>query len=112
MAEAFRAKTREWAPVPTNQVPVFRFSAQTLITFHSCFCKQIRLRHLRQICVRRLSLNPPPLTNDLFVYYTLHVTTMSSPFYTSESLSGENIDWGDIDTRKFPDDIVSSCPGD
>ncbi|EFX76963.1 hypothetical protein DAPPUDRAFT_321839 [Daphnia pulex] len=36
---------------------------------------------------------------------------MSAPFYTSEHQSGENIDWNDLDTRKFPESIVNSCPG-
>jgi hypothetical protein len=44
-------------------------------------------------------------------YYTLHITTMSAPFYTSEHQSGVNIDWNDLDTRKFPESIVNSCPG-
>lgn len=45
------------------------------------------------------------------MYYTLHITTMSAPFYTSETLSGENIDWNDLDSRKFSEGIVTSCPG-
>ena len=36
---------------------------------------------------------------------------MSAPFYTSETLPGENIDWNDIDCRKFPENIVTACPG-
>jgi len=36
---------------------------------------------------------------------------MSAPFYTSETLPGENIDWSDIDSRKFPENIVTTCPG-
>lgn len=36
---------------------------------------------------------------------------MSAPFYTSEQQSGENIDWNDLDPRKFPENVVTSCPG-
>ena len=36
---------------------------------------------------------------------------MSAPFYTSETLSGENMDWSDVDIRKYPENIATSCPG-
>ena len=44
-------------------------------------------------------------------YYTLHVTLMSAPFYTSEQLTGDNIDWSDVEWTKFPENIVTSCSG-
>ena len=72
---------------------------------------QIRLRHLRQICARCICPKPPATAETSTFYYTLHITMMSAPFYTSEFLSGDNIDWGDIDCRKFPESIVTACPG-
>ena len=76
----------------------------------SCLC-QIRLRHLCKICFRSVCLDPAIDSESAVLYYTLHITTMSAPFYTSEHQSGENIDWNDLDTRKFPESIVNSCPG-
>jgi len=85
-----KLKYRDWTPNYTNQV---------------------RLRHLRQICARCISQKPRATAEVSVFYYTLHVTIMSAPFYTSETLPGENIDWNDIDCRKFPENIVTACPG-
>ena len=75
------------------------------------FNSQMRLRHLRQVCARGIVLESPSEMDKNVLYFTLHITTMSAPFYTSESLSGVNIDWTDLDIRKFPESIVTSCPG-
>ncbi|XP_057376336.1 UV radiation resistance-associated gene protein-like [Daphnia carinata] len=90
MAEANKSKMREWTPTDTNQ---------------------IRLRHLRKVCIRNVWLKQETNPESIVFYYTLHITTMSAPFYTSEHQSGESIDWNDVDTRKFPESIVNSCPG-
>ena len=54
-----------------------------------------------------------PIEGDTLVryYYTLHVTLMSVPFYTSEQLPGDNIDWSDVEWTIFPENIVTSCSG-
>jgi len=86
-----KLKYRDWTPTDSNQ---------------------IRLRHLRQICARCIRRDPPASDADeCKFYYTLHITMMSAPFYTSEYLSGENIDWSDIDCRKFPENIVTASSG-
>ena len=49
---------------------------------------------MRQVCGRAVG-DPdagPEASRRLF-YYTLHVTLMSAPFYTSEALSGCDTDW-------------------
>lgn len=72
---------------------------------------QIRLRHLRKVCMRNVQRKLETYSESAVYYYTLHITTMSAPFYTSEHQSGENVDWKEVDTRKFPESIVNSCPG-
>ncbi len=113
MAEASnKSKLREWTPTDTNQVPLQ--IQNVVVRQHNMGilnCAQIRLRHLCKICIRSICLDPPTTSESAVFYYTLHITTMSAPFYTSENQSGENIDWNDLDTRKFPESIVNSCPG-
>ena len=60
---------------------------------------------------RCVTLQPPAMLESSVFYYTLHITMMSAPFYTSETLSGENMDWSDVDIRKYPENIATSCPG-
>lgn len=55
---------------------------------------QQRLRNLIQILGYNLHSDPE---NKTLFYYTLHLTTMCAPFYTSEKIYGCNPKWAKID---------------
>ncbi|XP_046675744.1 UV radiation resistance-associated protein-like [Homalodisca vitripennis] len=67
--------------------------------------QQQRLRNLLQIIA--YNINPyekcPHLeksTRKNCYYYTLHLTTMSAPFYTSEKLESDNPKWADVEINQ------------
>ncbi|RZC33793.1 sporulation-specific protein 15 [Asbolus verrucosus] len=72
-----RQRSRQWTPLVTQQY---------------------RLRHVHQI----FGLNFPHLPKKCTYYYTLHLTTMSAPFYTSEKLESVNPKWSELDQRNLP----------
>lgn len=44
-------------------------------------------------------------------YYTLHLTTMSAPFYTSEKLESKNPKWAEIDVGDLTCHINTAVNG-
>jgi hypothetical protein len=44
-------------------------------------------------------------------YYTLHLTTMSAPFYTSEKLESSNPKWADIEIRDLTCHVNTAVNG-
>ncbi|XP_022125673.2 uncharacterized protein LOC111000524 [Pieris rapae] len=72
-----RPRCREWTPLTTQQ---------------------LRLRSLIQIV--GYNIRPPEWCNHQCSYYlTLHHTTMSAPFYTSERISSPHPKWKEIDSE-------------
>ncbi|KAJ8706051.1 hypothetical protein PYW07_010828 [Mythimna separata] len=72
-----RPRCREWTPLATQQ---------------------LRLRSLIQIV--GYNIRPPEwCTSPCSFYLTLHHTTMSAPFYTSERISSPHPKWKEIDTE-------------
>ncbi|XP_063910732.1 UV radiation resistance-associated gene protein [Zophobas morio] len=71
-----RQRSRQWTPLVSQQ-----------------YC----LRHVHQI----LGLNFPHLPKKGAYYFTLHLTTMSAPFYTSEKAEGINPKWPELDLRNL-----------
>lgn len=66
------------------------------------FLLQLRLRHLYQI----MGLNLTSAKKGTF-YYTLHLTSMCAPFYTSEKVDGSNVKWAELDIKNLPSLSVS-----
>lgn len=72
-----RPRCREWTPLATQQ---------------------LRLRSLIQIV--GYNIRPPEgCRSQCNFYYTLHHTTMSAPFYTSERISSTHPKWKEIDSE-------------
>ncbi|KAL0859854.1 hypothetical protein ABMA27_010193 [Loxostege sticticalis] len=72
-----RPRCREWTPLATQQ---------------------LRLRSLIQIV--GYNIRPPEgCTSQCSFYLTLHHTTMSAPFYTSERISSPHPKWKEIDSE-------------
>ncbi|CAK1549223.1 unnamed protein product [Leptosia nina] len=72
-----RPRCREWTPLTTQQ---------------------LRLRSLIQIV--GYNIRPPEwCTSQCSYYLTLHHTTMSAPFYTSEKISSPHPKWKEIDSE-------------
>lgn len=44
-------------------------------------------------------------------YYTLHLTTMSAPFYTSEKLENENPKWAEIEVCDLVNNVNAAVNG-
>ncbi|CAH1155271.1 unnamed protein product [Phaedon cochleariae] len=76
-----RQRCRQWVPLITQQ---------------------FRLRHVYQI----VGLNLPAEPIGSF-YFTLHSTTMSAPFYTSEQVSGSNPKWEELNLQDMPNTSAS-----
>ncbi|XP_023943589.1 uncharacterized protein LOC112049790 [Bicyclus anynana] len=73
-----RPRCREWTPLTTQQ---------------------LRLRSLIQIV--GYNIRPPEwCTHQCSYYLTLHHTTMSAPFYTSERICSPHPKWKEIDSEK------------
>ncbi|KAI4471451.1 uv radiation resistance-associated protein [Holotrichia oblita] len=66
--------------------------------------QQLRLRHLRQITAYNVVVEG----SGLF-YYTLHLTSMSAPFYTSEEIDSPNPKWTDVDLSSVPSQSATAC---
>lgn len=47
-------------------------------------------------------------TDAASYYYTLHLTTMCAPFYTSESVSNPNPKWAELNLMNMPN-LSASC---
>ncbi|XP_050531128.1 UV radiation resistance-associated protein [Daktulosphaira vitifoliae] len=71
-----KSKIQEWVPFVTQQQ---------------------RLRNLIQISGFNLIADSEWLANKVSFYYTLHLTTMCAPFYTSEKLYSHNPKWTKLD---------------
>ncbi|XP_050438446.1 UV radiation resistance-associated protein [Adelges cooleyi] len=59
--------------------------------------QQQRLRNLIQILGYNLCADQAYLANKPSFYYTLHLTTMCAPLYTSEKICGRNPKWKKLD---------------
>ncbi|KAL3284099.1 hypothetical protein HHI36_018267 [Cryptolaemus montrouzieri] len=61
--------------------------------------QQIRLRHINQVWC--FNLKSEVMRTGSF-YFTLHVTAMSAPFFTSERTHGPHPKWQDLSMNNFP----------
>ncbi|KAF4522298.1 hypothetical protein B566_EDAN011006, partial [Ephemera danica] len=59
------------------------------------FSQQLRLRNLTQVLAYNVRGHGPGISRQLF-YYTLHLTSKSAPFYSSEPCTGPNPRWVEI----------------
>jgi len=59
--------------------------------------QQQRLRNVLQIVGYNLCAGPEYKSKESSFYYTLHLTTMCAPLYTSEQICGHNPKWTKID---------------
>lgn len=76
-----RPRCRTWTPLATQQ---------------------LRLRHLIRVIAYNVKTNVGSL------YYTLHLTTMCAPFYTSEKLESQHPKWAELDVNGLQ---ISSTSG-
>ena len=70
------------------------------------FPSQQRLRSVIQIAAYNVPWYP-----GSSLYFTLHETTMSPPFYTSERLQHQHPKWGEIEVSGLPSTINTSATG-
>lgn len=67
--------------------------------------QQQRLRNLIQVIAYNIHVKVEMMelkkTKKFYYYYTLHLTAMSSPMYTSEQLESENPKWAEIEINKL-----------
>ncbi|KAK9881429.1 hypothetical protein WA026_016315 [Henosepilachna vigintioctopunctata] len=75
------------------------FEAQRGRQWSPLLTQQLRLRHINQIWC--LNLNSEIVKAGSF-YFTLHLTSMSAPFFTSERIHGPHPKWQDLILNKFP----------
>ncbi|KAF5281404.1 hypothetical protein FQA39_LY17800 [Lamprigera yunnana] len=68
------------------------------------FTQQLRLRHLYQIMVYNVTSGG----SGSSYYYTLHLTTMCAPFYTSEKSESLNPKWKELDPESFVYSSISA----
>ncbi|XP_044759353.1 UV radiation resistance-associated protein isoform X2 [Coccinella septempunctata] len=61
--------------------------------------QQLRLRHINQVWCLNLKCERNKL---LKFYFTLHLTTMSAPFYTSDKTCGPHPKWQDLILNNYP----------
>lgn len=71
-------------------------------TFVYTFCFQFRLRHVYQI----IGFNLLSETAGSY-YFTLHLTTMCAPFYTSQQINNSNPKWPELDLRDIANTSAS-----
>lgn len=93
-------RCRPWIPLFTQQVSLMICRCINFIVPinpNPEFCFQLRLRHLKQIT----AYNVVAEENACF-YYTLHLTSMSAPFYTSEEIDSPNPKWIELDLSSVP----------
>uniref|UniRef100_A0A2S2QRN7 UV radiation resistance-associated protein n=1 Tax=Sipha flava TaxID=143950 RepID=A0A2S2QRN7_9HEMI len=70
------------------------FRSQEWIPFVT---QQQRLRNIVQVFGYNMCVDPESTTNNTSFYYTLHLTTMCAPLYTSEKVRGRNPKWSKMD---------------
>lgn len=97
MLKSETIRSQEWVPFVTQQVFTFDISFKTWILLSVFFNFQQRLRNLIQINGYNLCDDPECTANTTSYYYTLHLTTMCAPLYTSEKVSGCNPKWTKMD---------------
>lgn len=68
--------------------------------------QQQRLRNMVQVAAYNVPWYP-----GSSLYFTLHETTMSSPFYTSECLQHQHPKWGEMDMSCLPSSVNTSAKG-
>ncbi|XP_049775657.1 UV radiation resistance-associated gene protein [Schistocerca cancellata] len=69
-------------------------------------------KQVRTCCSPDYILQKQKSDNKKFsFYYTLHLTTMSSPFYTSEKLESENPKWEEIEVNDFVGNVNTAVNG-
>lgn len=91
-------RCRPWIPLLTQQVSVIKTKHVFLRkTAYIGVSFQLRLRHLRQITAYNVIADGPGQ-----FYYTLHLTSMSAPFYTSEEIDSPNPKWTELDLSSIP----------
>lgn len=104
MLQHSAVRWKEWLPLVTQQVisfvavPLFSF----FVFLNFFFCLQQRFRNLIQIIGYNIGLEEDRNTKyleDISYYYTLHFSTMSAPFYTSEKISKEHPKWSEINFK-------------
>ncbi|XP_039281299.1 UV radiation resistance-associated protein [Nilaparvata lugens] len=62
--------------------------------------EQQRLRSVIQIIAYNVKYETENKCEKCSFYYTLHTTTMSAPFYTSEKLESENPKWAELEVNR------------
>lgn len=90
-----RQRCRQWTPLFSQQVQIL--SSHLCSTLIITFLFKLRLRHLYQI----MGYN---LTSDKqgSFYYTLHLTPMCAPFYTSEKVYSLHPKWVELAIKGLP----------
>lgn len=81
---------------------IYCFTSLSFCDTEPSFCLQQRFRNLIQIIGCNIGLDKDRNTkylNDISYYYTLHFSTMSAPFYTSEKISKEHPKWSEINFK-------------
>lgn len=73
------------------QPPLLRWKEWIPLVTH-----QQRLRNLVQIIGFNINLDHKDEEEDVSYYYTLHLSTMCAPFYTSEKLAKDNPMWSEV----------------
>lgn len=95
-----RQRCRQWTPLITQQVHnnhPQKKHPKNIVYF------QLRLRHVCQIICFNLPSECPAS-----YYFTLHLTTMCAPFYTSERLDSPHPKWNELDMKKLPNTATTS----
>lgn len=62
--------------------------------------EQQRLRSVIQIIAYNVKFETEKKCEKCSFYYTLHTTTMSAPFYTSEKIESENPKWAELEVNR------------
>lgn len=88
------SRWKEWSPTPRwkEWIP--------LVT------QQQRLRSMVQVTAYNVPWHP-----GSSLYFTLHQTMMSPPFYTSERLQHQHPKWGEIEVSGLPSSVNTSATG-
>ena len=81
---------KEWVPLATHQ---------------------LRLRNLIQVLAFSIKKDKERINKNESYYYTLHSTTMSAPFYTSEKLETDSPKWKEVDITSWTGDVCRSANG-
>lgn len=87
-------RSQEWIPFVTQQVSYINMDFFFLVKI--TISLQQRLRNLIQIFGYNLCADRECTTNTSF-YFTLHLSSMCAPLYTSEKICSRNPQWTKID---------------